>query len=80
MSTPTNLGVIHRQLGHFEQAKEFHQRALEILVKKLGDKHVDVATTQIDLGLIYRQLGDFEQAEEHHECTLASHEKLDGEH
>ena len=75
-----NLGVIHRQLGHFEQAKEFHQRALEILVKKLGDKHVDVATTQIDLGLIYRQLGDFEQAKEHHECTLASHEKFDGEH
>ena len=39
-TTYNNLGVIHQDLGDFEQAKEYHERALAIRLEKLGAKHV----------------------------------------
>ena len=55
-------GLIHRKLGDYEQAKEYHERALAIRLEKLGAEHVDVVTTYNKLGLIHRDLGDFEEA------------------
>ena len=61
-TTYNNLGVIHQDLGDFEQAKEYHEHALAIRIEKLGAKHVAVATTYNNLGLIHLKLGDFEEA------------------
>ena len=69
-TTYNNLGQIHRDLGDFEQAKECHQRALSITLKKLGAEHVDVATIYGNLGLVHRDLGDFQQAKEYHQLAL----------
>ena len=49
-TTYDNLGLVHGNLGEFEQAKEYHERALAIGREKLGAKHVAVATTYNNLG------------------------------
>ena len=38
-----NFALIYQDLGDFEQAKEYQQRALEIQLDKLGPVHVNVA-------------------------------------
>ncbi|KAJ7377680.1 hypothetical protein OS493_027759 [Desmophyllum pertusum] len=68
-ATYGNLGSVHQALGDFEQAKDYHHRALEIRLKQLGPEHVDVATTYAaysNLGAVHQDLGDFEQAKDYH--------------
>ena len=57
-----NLASIYQDLGDFEQAKEYQQRALKIDLDKLGPEHVNVATSYFNLASIYQDLGDLEQA------------------
>ena len=45
-----NLGAVHQELGELEQAKDYHQRALEIQINVLGAKHIDVAKSYNNLG------------------------------
>ena len=72
-TTYDNLGIVHGNLGEFEQAKEYHERALAIRLEKLDAKHVDVATMYNNLGVIHRKLNDFEQAKEYHEPVSYTH-------
>ena len=65
-----NLGSVYQKLGHFEQAKEFHHRALDIQLKKLGPEHVNVAYCYSNLGSVYQNLSRFEQAKELHHRAL----------
>ena len=51
-------------------AKHCHERALNIYLKELGSKHVDVAASYNNLGLVYSQLGDLRQAKHCHEQAL----------
>ena len=67
----SNLALIYHDLGDFEQAKDYQQRALDIQVDKLGREHVNVATSCYNLASIYQDLGDFEQAKEYQERALA---------
>ena len=39
---------------------------MEINLKELGPKHVDVATSCKSLGTLYSELGDFQQARDNH--------------
>ena len=57
-----NLGLVHSDLGDLEQAKDYHERALDINLKKLGPEHVNVATAYNNLGNVHSKLGDLEQA------------------
>ena len=45
-----NLGVVHQALAELEQAKDYHQRALEIRINVLDAKYIDVATSYNNLG------------------------------
>ena len=54
-----NLGIIYRNLGDFQQARDSHAHALDIRLKQLGPEHVDVATSYNNLGIVYRILSDF---------------------
>ena len=55
-----NLGLVHRKLGNYEQAKEYYHRDLAISLKQLGPEHVDVATSYNNLGLVHDKLGESE--------------------
>ncbi|PFX13553.1 Nephrocystin-3 [Stylophora pistillata] len=65
-----NLGLVHCQLSDLKQAKDCHERVLDVRLKKLGPEHVDVATSYIYLGLVHKQLGDLKQAKDCHERAL----------
>ena len=54
-----NLGIVYRNLGDFQQARDSHAHALDIRLKQLGPEHVDVATSYNNLGIVYRILSDF---------------------
>ena len=67
----SNLALIYRDLGDFEQAKEYQQRALDMQLDKLGPVHVKVARSYNNLALMYKDLGDFEQTKEYKQRALA---------
>ena len=76
-----NLASIYKDLRDFEQAKEYHQRALDIELDKLGPEHVNVARSYHNLAFIYKHLGDFEQAKEYQQRALdIALDKLGPEH
>ena len=43
------LGLLHLELRDLKQAKECHERALEVYLKKLGPEHVNVAATYLQV-------------------------------
>ena len=79
--TYSNLGSVHNKLGDLELAKDYHDRALAILLKKLGPEHVDVATSYNNLGSVQYRLGDLERAKDYYDRALAIRlKKLGPEH
>ena len=44
------MGNLHHDLGDYQQAKEYYERALSIQLNKLGPDHVEVARTSRVLG------------------------------
>ena len=52
----THLGDIHLRLGYIEQAKKNQERALAILLNRLGPDHIDVTTAYSQLGVIHLRL------------------------
>ena len=49
-----NVGSVHEELGQLEQAKDYHQRSLEIRLKALCPTYVDVASSFSNLDLVFR--------------------------
>ena len=75
------LGTVHEMLGNLSQAKDYHDRALEIRLKKLGPEHVDVASSYSHLGTVHVMLCDLSQAKYCHDRALAIRlKKLGPEH
>ena len=58
------IGTVHHALGDLQQAKEYHNRALTIGLKKFGPENLDVAKCYKDLGYVHNALGDLQQAKE----------------
>ena len=61
-------GKVYNSLGEYNQAKEFHVKALTIRKKIFGD--ADVATSYNDLVIVYNSLGENSQAKKLHEKAL----------
>ena len=75
------IGTVHHSLGDLQQAKECHDRALSIFLKKLRPEHVDVANAYDNLGTLHHDLGDLPQAKECHDLALAIRlKKLGADH
>ena len=75
------LGIVHRELGEFYHAQQYHELALAIERQKLGAQHVDVASSYNHLATVLRDQGDLEKAKEYHERALAIQiQKLGAQH
>ena len=74
-----NLGVVCRNIGQDDQAKEFYKKALNIQVKLYGEEHGDVAKSYNNLGVVCSNIGQHDQAKESHEKALDIRIKLYGE-
>ena len=48
----SELGTVCVALGELQQAKDYHGRALDIRLKKLGPEHDFVALSYSDLGTV----------------------------
>ena len=66
-----NMGLLHRLLGDYQQAKEYYERTLSIRLNKVGPDHVDVAHTYHIMGTLYRHMGDHRQAKEYYLRALS---------
>ena len=70
-------GIIHKMastyhdMGDDQQAKGYYERALLILLNKLGPDHIDVAGTYHNMGNLHNFLGDHQQAKEYYERALS---------
>ena len=75
------IGTVHHSLGDLQLAKECHDRAITICLKKLGPEHIDVANAYDNLGTVHHDLGDLPQAKECHDRALTIRlKKLGPEH
>ena len=75
------IGTVHHSLGGLQQAKECHDRAITIFLKKLAPEHIDVANAYDNLGTVHHDLGDLPQAKECHDRALTIRlKKLGPEH
>ena len=75
------IGTVHHSLGDLQRAKEYHNHALTIGLRKLGPEHIVVAESYNNLGSVHYGLGDLQQAKECHDCALTIRlKKLEPEH
>ncbi|MEM9458257.1 MAG: tetratricopeptide repeat protein [Myxococcota bacterium] len=73
-----NLGLVYWSQGQFDEAKEYHERALTIWEQALGIDHPHVAMGLNNLGSVYWSRGEYGDAEVCYERALAIKEKLLG--
>ena len=76
-----NLGSLHSALCEIDQEKEYHHRALEIYLKKLGAENGHVATSYNNLSSLHIALGETDQEKEYYNRALETRlKKLGAEH
>ncbi|MEM7582270.1 MAG: serine/threonine-protein kinase [Acidobacteriota bacterium] len=73
------LGKVYYRLGHFEDAKQTQQAALDALQRELGGDHIDIAKMLNDLSAIAFDQGDYRQAEAYSRQSIAMRERLKGD-
>ena len=71
-------GFGYQNLGYYNQALEWYQKALVISEKVLGTDHPDTAVTYNNIATIYKNQGDYTNALEWHQKALIIKEKVLG--
>ena len=75
------MGTVCRNLGDFQQAKDYHTYALDIHLRQLGRDHSKVGKTYENIGDAHIGLGHDEEAKRNYDFALASYvENLGPEH
>lgn len=74
-----NIGAIYDDLGDYDKALEFHNKALEIRKDVLEENHPDTAASYNNIGIVYDELGDYDKALEYHNKALEIFEEVLGE-
>ena len=72
-------GKVYNSLGEYNQAKEFHEKALMIRKKIFCEDHADVGESYNDLALVCSSLGEYNQAKKLHVKALTIRKKIFGE-
>ena len=72
-------GKVYNSLGEYNQAKEFHEKALMIRKKIFCEDHADVGESYNDLALVCSSLGEYNQAKELHVKALTICKKIFGD-
>ena len=70
------MGNVYRELGQYNEAKEFHEKALIIKKKIFGEDNATVARSYHNLGNVYRPLGQYNEAKEFFEKALIIEKKI----
>ena len=75
----TNLALLRRLQGRFDQSESLYQRALAAEEAKFGAEHPEIATTLLGLSALYRARGNSGKAVETDRRALALLEKTLGD-
>jgi tetratricopeptide (TPR) repeat protein len=73
-----NTGGVYDEKGELDRALEFHERALRILERVLGQEHPDVATSHNNIGIVFTMKGEYDRALEHYKRALKIRENVLG--
>ena len=65
-----NLGNVSDFNGEYDDALEYHYKALALREKLLPADHPDLASTHNNLGIVYRIIGDYAKSIENHNESL----------
>ncbi len=57
-----NIGIVYDNLGDYDKALEFKNKALEMFKAVLGENHSDTAMSYNNIGVVYVELGDYNKA------------------
>ena len=74
-----NLGGVYQDLGHYNEAKEYHEKALIIKKEIFGEENDQVAASYNKLGSVFQALGQYNEAKGYHEKALITRKKIFGE-
>ena len=69
-TTYYDLALICEALGDFDQAKEYQECFLALLLDTLGPENLILSAPYHNLASIYHDLGDFEQAKKYDKFAL----------
>ena len=72
------LGYYLKQIGDYDAARPYYERALAIREKVLGAEHPDTASSLNNLGALLQATGDYDAARPYYERALAINEKVLG--
>ena len=78
LAASTLLAYAHRQLGHYQQARDLDEDSLAHRRRTLGDDHPDTLASATRLANDLRALGEHQQARQLDEDTLIRHRRLHG--
>jgi len=74
-----DTGVMAEELGFYDKAIDYCQRALEIDLKSHGEEHPNIADRYNSLGLVYDSKGEYNKALEYFQKALQVGIKYHGE-
>jgi len=74
------LGIDFQVLGKYQDAQEYHKRALAIHEGAYGKHHPNVALNLAYLGIVLRDLAKDRDAQLYHQRALAINESTYGKH
>ena len=72
------MGIVYQDLGQYNEAKEYYEKALIIRKKIFGEEHADVAASYNNLGSFYQDLGQYNKAKEYYKKALIIRKKIFG--
>ena len=65
------MGIVYRNLGDFQQAKDSHARALNNYVKQLRPDHLEVGKMYENIGDAHNEQGHDREAKRNYDRALA---------
>lgn len=74
-----NIATVYDSQGNYTMALEYHNKALDIIRKTVGEAHPTVARRYNNIGAIYSKRGDYAKAEEYLEKALWARMAMFGE-
>ncbi|CAF0882725.1 unnamed protein product [Didymodactylos carnosus] len=71
-----HMGIILREKGEFEKARELHFQSLKIKQNYYGEQHLETSATLNNIALVYKDKQDYQRALQYHKESLRIKHKI----